>query len=155
MRLRKSELLLLALLGSAAAAEIATGQPANQGQLSPTGRWLTESGNLEVGVAPCGSALCGTVVREVANQAMSQISQPASDAAAAGSALGLVILQDFKPSGDDEWQGHIFNRENGQTYSCIMRLAAADTLSIRPYKFIRLFGKTQLWHRVQDQTTQQ
>jgi uncharacterized protein (DUF2147 family) len=154
MRLRRSEILLLALLGSAAAAEITTGQPANQGQLSPTGRWLTESGNLEVGVAPCGSALCGTVVREVANRAMSQISKPASDAAA-GSALGLVILQDFKPSGDDEWQGHIFNRENGQTYSCIMRLTDADTLSIRPYKFIRLFGKTQLWHRVRDQSPQQ
>jgi uncharacterized protein (DUF2147 family) len=154
MRLRKSELLLLALLGSAAAAGIATGQPANQGQFSPTGRWLTESGNLEVGVASCGAALCGTVVRVVANQPMSPNSQPATNAAAS-SALGLVILQDFKPSGDDEWEGHIFNRDNGQTYSCIMRLAAADTLSIRPYKFIRLFGKTQLWHRVPDQTTQQ
>lgn len=154
MRLRKPELLLLSLLGSAAAAGIATAQPVKQDQLSPTGRWLTESGNLEVGVAPCGSALCGTVVRVVADHAMSQPSQPAS-AAAAGSALGLVILRDFKPSGDGEWEGHIFNRDNGETYSCIMTLAAADTLKVRPYKLIPLFGKTQFWHRVGDQTAQQ
>jgi uncharacterized protein (DUF2147 family) len=153
MRLRKYEILLLSLLGSAAAAGIATAQPANPGQLSPNGSWLTESGNLEVGVAPCGPALCGKVVRVVANNAMSPSSQPASDTAA-GSALGLEILQGFKPTGDGEWEGQIFNRDNGQTYSCIMKVASADTLSIRPYKFMPLFGKTQLWHRVPNQTAQ-
>jgi hypothetical protein len=37
----------------------------------PTGRWLTESGNLEVVVAPCAADLCGTVARVLANRSMS------------------------------------------------------------------------------------
>ena len=36
-----------------------------------TGRWITASGNLEIEIAPCGQALCGTVVRVLANNSMS------------------------------------------------------------------------------------
>ena len=42
---------------------------------APLGRWITESGNLEVNIAPCnpagGNALCGKVVRVLANRSMS------------------------------------------------------------------------------------
>jgi uncharacterized protein (DUF2147 family) len=61
---------------------------------------------------------------------------------------GLTILTDFAPSGDDAWEGLIYNRENGKTYSCVMRVRDADELEIRPYIGIRLIGKTQIWRRV-------
>ncbi len=110
----------------------------------PTGRWLTASGNLEVVVAPCGAALCGTVARVVANRSMAN---PNVDMGQVPG-LGLVILKDFTPGGGDTWEGLIYNRENGKTYSCVMRLRDADQLEVRPYIAIHLIGQTQIWHRV-------
>ena len=117
------------------------------------GRWITQSGNLEVDIAPCGAALCGTVVRVIANNSMSD---PGTVMAAADqqSPLGKKIFSDFVPSGDAEWKGHIYNRENGETYDCLMSLAAPDELKIRAYKGMPLFGKTQLWRRVAAQAAQ-
>lgn len=117
------------------------------GALPETGRWLTESGNLEVEIAPCGQALCGTVVKVIANRSMSKPDAPMTPADNR-SPLGMKILSDFVPSEDGEWRGHIFNRENGETYHCLMSLAAPDQLKVRGYKGLPLFGKTQIWHRV-------
>jgi uncharacterized protein (DUF2147 family) len=109
------------------------------------GRWLTESGNLEIDIAPCGEALCGTVVKVIANRSMS--GPGAITPADTRSPLGMKILTDFMPSGDGEWKGRIYNRENAETYDCVMTLAAPDQLKVRGYKGLPLFGKTQVWRR--------
>jgi len=127
--------LLAAAFGSASAAPDA-----------PGGAWVTESGNLEVQLAPCGAALCGTVVKVLANRSMSG---PGAEMAPADtrSPLGMTLLSDFKPSGDGEWTGRIYNRENGKTYSARMTQPAPDQLLIRGYVGLPLFGKTQVWRR--------
>jgi uncharacterized protein (DUF2147 family) len=106
---------------------------------------VTESGNLEVDIAPCGKALCGTVVKVLTDQSMAGPSK--TMAADAPSPLGVKVLSDFMPSGDSEWHGQIYNRENGKTYDCLMSLASADQLKIRPYVGVPLVGKTQIWRR--------
>ena len=111
------------------------------------GRWLTASGNLEVEIGPCGQALCGTVVRVVANKSMGAPNATMAPVDARP-VLGMRILTDFTPSGDGEWEGRIYNRENGKTYSCVMALLAPDQLKIRPYIVLPLFGQTQIWRRV-------
>ena len=134
----------LVLGGCAEQGTAATPLAANQ-QL---GRWVTESGNLEVEIAPCGAALCGTVVKVLANRSMADPGKALP--ADAPSPLGMTILKDFKPSGDGAWQGQIFNRENGKTYDCLMSLVAADQLKIRPYVGAPLFGQTQIWRRAEE-----
>jgi len=116
----------------------------------PTGRWLTASGNLEVVVAPCGDALCGTVARVVANHSMANPNQELGERPQ----IGLTILDTFTPSGADAWEGHIFNRENGKTYRCTLRLRDPEQLEVRPYIGIRLIGQTQIWHRVAESASQ-
>ena len=115
-----------------------------------TGRWLTESGNLEIDIAPCAEKLCGTVARVLANRSMSkpgvEIATPAT--------VGMKILSDFVPSAEGEWEGEIYNRENGKTYSCVMSLRGADELQVRGYVGIHLIGRTQIWHRVPEPTAQ-
>ncbi|MBI2771427.1 MAG: DUF2147 domain-containing protein [Burkholderiales bacterium] len=114
---------------------------------SPQGTWLTESGNLEVSVAPCGAALCGTVTRVLANRSMSA---PGTELAAdVKPALGMTILTGFEPSGEGEWKGQVYNRENGKTYSALMSLPAEGQMAIRGYVGLPLFGQTQVWRRVQ------
>jgi uncharacterized protein (DUF2147 family) len=113
---------------------------------APDGIWVTESGNLEVQLAPCGPALCGTVVKVLANRSMSG---PGAEMVPADArpALGMTLLSDFKPSGEGEWKGQIYNRENGKTYSAVMTHPVPDQLVIRGYVGLPMFGKTQVWQR--------
>jgi uncharacterized protein (DUF2147 family) len=114
-----------------------------------TGRWITASGNLEIEIAPCGQALCGTAVRVLANNSMSA---PGTAIASNVPGLILTILKDFTTSGDGTWTGQIYDRENGKTYRCRMRELSADELEIHPYVGIPLFGQTQIWHRAPGST---
>jgi uncharacterized protein (DUF2147 family) len=122
------------------------------GASGPLGRWLTDNGNLEIEIAPCGAALCGTVTKALANRSMSSGGEMV--AADNRSPLGMKILKDFAPSGDGEWSGEIYNRENAKTYSCKITLRDPDQLVVRPYVGLPMFGKTLIWKRVATQTGQ-
>jgi uncharacterized protein (DUF2147 family) len=110
----------------------------------PQGVWLTASGNVQVEIAPCGDALCGVVVKVLANNSMARDGASAAPPAQ----VGLKILIDLKPAETGTWRGHIFNRENGKTYGCIVEPQGADALKIRAYVWIPMFGKDQVWRRV-------
>lgn len=134
--------LSLLALGACAQQQAATSvKPAEAAQI---GRWVTESGNLEVDIAPCGQALCGTVARVIANTSMSDPSK----AMEGPSPLGMKILTDFVPTTAGEWQGQIFNRENGKTYDCLMSLNAPDQMKLHAYVGTPMMGKSQIWRRV-------
>lgn len=140
-------------------AQEAMAQPATAAQAAsaphpkaPLGRWITESGNLEVDIAPCAASassantLCGKVVRVLANRSMSA---PGTDMAAADArpALGMTMLSGLRDSGSGEYQGEIYNRENAKTYRAKLTPAEPDQLLVRGYVGIPLFGKTQVWRR--------
>lgn len=110
------------------------------------GRWVTESGNLEVEIAPCGEVLCGTVVKVLANRSMSAAGEEMKPADTRP-ALGMVILSGLRPAGDGELRGEIYNRENAKTYSALLTVAPPDQLLVRGYVGLPAFGKTQVWRR--------
>lgn len=110
------------------------------------GTWLTDSGNLEIEIARCGDALCGKVTKVLANRSMAGSGEMV--AADKRDPLGMTILKDFKPSGEGEWSGEIYNRENAKSYSCRISLDAPDQLVLRPYIGLPLFGRTIVWTRV-------
>jgi|HubBroStandDraft_2_1064218.scaffolds.fasta_scaffold296621_2 uncharacterized protein (DUF2147 family) len=127
----------------------AIGQSAMESETeAPIGRWLTDNGNLEVEIGRCGEALCGTVVKVLANRSMSGGGGGEMVAADNRSPLGMTVLKDFKAAGGGEWQGEIYNRENAKTYSCKISLSTPDQLTVRPYVGLPLFGKTLRWTRV-------
>jgi uncharacterized protein (DUF2147 family) len=133
---------LLAALSIAATAHAA----------DPRGRYLTQSGNFEVELAPCGAALCGKVSKVLANHSMSR-SGEAMQAADAREPMGLQLLANFVADGDaaaepKQWRGEIYNRENGKTYACLMSLDERGDLVLRAYVGLPLFGKTQVWQRL-------
>lgn len=117
---------------------------------APDGRWLTESGNLEVEVGACGAALCGTVVKVVSNRSMSAPATAPAPAAAADARplLGLGILQNFTPAADGQWQGRIYNRERDASYDCRIGLAGPDLLQVSITVAPALPPRIQFWHRV-------
>lgn len=110
------------------------------------GRWITESGNLEIDIAPCGDKLCGTVSNVLANRSMSDPRKQMSPTGGR-SPLGMKMLSKFTLDGG-VWKGSIYNRENGKTYDCLVTVATPDKIHVRGYKFLPAIGKTQVWTRV-------
>ncbi|MDO8653505.1 MAG: DUF2147 domain-containing protein [Undibacterium sp.] len=104
------------------------------------GRWLTQGGQLEIEIAACGEALCGTVVKAKENAADASSSAPP--------ALGLKVLSQLTPVSASEWKGRIYHRGDGLTYDCVISLASPNELRIVAYKDTPANGKEQVWHRL-------
>ena len=129
--------LLLALVASASTSLAA----------EPTGRWRSASGNVEVEIAPCGTALCGTIARVLSNRSMAD---PAVELPKDAPGVGLVVLSNFLPSGagDGSLEGFIYDRESRKTYACTMSLETPDRLALHAYVGVHVLGRTQVWTRV-------
>ncbi|MCU0392762.1 MAG: DUF2147 domain-containing protein [Thermoflexibacter sp.] len=64
------------------------------------------------------------------------------------SLLGLINLRDFTYKGDKVWEdGKIYDPENGSDYSCEMKLTDDNTLEVRGFIGVSLFGRTDVWKR--------
>jgi uncharacterized protein (DUF2147 family) len=62
--------------------------------------------------------------------------------------LGLELLKDFTFDGDDVYEdGTIYDPKSGKTYSCKMTING-NSLKIRGYVGISLFGRSEIWTRV-------
>ncbi|MBA4303117.1 MAG: DUF2147 domain-containing protein [Sphingobacteriaceae bacterium] len=62
---------------------------------------------------------------------------------------GYRILKDFTYAGKKEWtDGTIYDPENGNTYSCVIKAKDNNTLDIRGYIGVKTFGRTDVWKRV-------
>ena len=98
-----------------------------------TGTWQRDTGASRIRIAPCGGALCGTVV---------WLKDPNSPAK-----VGQTVLKDMKPSGTNEWRGSAFNPEDGKTYSGTMALNG-NRLTTAGCALAGLICKTVNWRRV-------
>jgi len=62
---------------------------------------------------------------------------------------GVVFMTGFRYAGNDRFEnGRIYDPQSGNTYRGRMRLVADDTLEVRGFLGISLFGATQVWKRV-------
>ena len=67
--------------------------------------------------------------------------------------LGLSLLRDFVYDDDNVWtDGSIYNPDDGKTYSCKITMKNSQTIEVRGYVGISLFGKTETWKRAEDIT---
>lgn len=134
----------------------ASAAPALAQESGPVGRWLTEGGKSQVEVARCGDKLCGRIVW--LNEPLDETGKPKTDknnpaeAERSRPILGLQLLAGFIKSAEagDRWEdGTIYNPEDGKVYKCTLTLQDANTLKVRGYVGLPLFGKTQVWTRAQ------
>jgi uncharacterized protein (DUF2147 family) len=62
--------------------------------------------------------------------------------------LGLQNLRNFSFEGGNKWvDGQIYDPENGNDYNCKMELVDENTLEVRGFIGISLFGRTDTWKR--------
>lgn len=63
--------------------------------------------------------------------------------------LGYSMLQDFIYAGEKVWEkGTIYDPESGSTYSCTITMTDENTLDVRGFIGVSLFGRTDVWKRV-------
>jgi uncharacterized protein (DUF2147 family) len=111
------------------------------------GDWLTQDGSV-VRVAGCsGDAICLTVVK-VNPKAPETKDAMNPDAGLRGRSLcGLRIGEGFKPDGQDTAAGgKLYDPVSGKTYSGKIA-RQGDSLKLRGYVGLALFGRTEVWSR--------
>jgi uncharacterized protein (DUF2147 family) len=98
------------------------------------GVWLHEDGGSKVRFAPCGAAVCGTIV---------WLKDPKSAAK-----VGQRVFYDMVASGADAWSGKAFEPSSGKEYSGKMTLQG-NSLTTAGCVFGGLICKSIVWTRSQ------
>ena len=97
------------------------------------GEWARTDGKGKVRFAPCGPAVCGTLV---------WLKEPSDRAK-----VGQRVFFDMKPTGENVWAGTAFNPEDGKEYSGKMTLSG-NNLVTAGCVFGGLICKSVSWTRV-------
>jgi len=94
---------------------------------SPAGEWRVADGTASVRIERCGSYFCGFVATAV--DPGKDIRNP--DPAKRGrSVIGMEIMFNLKPDGQNGYTGETYNADDGQIYIATVT-PAGDTLKIR------------------------
>ena len=112
----------------------------------PTGDWRVADGVANIRVAQCNGSMWGVVSweqtpggRDVNNPDVSKRERPT---------LGMLILIDMKKKpGIDQWDGQVYNAEDGKIYSSTITPTGTDQLEIRGCVLGFLCGG-ETWTRV-------
>ena len=111
------------------------------------GFWLTENGRAVINTYECKRGLCGSI-HWIIDGGM-KIDEKNPDPEFKGQPLcNLVILWGFNKDGDDWEDGKIYKADDGDIYNATITVKDENTLALRGYVGVPLFGKTQTWSRV-------
>lgn len=124
---RKGEL-CAAVFASLLTASLTFAQPAGSPPSDPTGEWLVDKQIARVRIVNCNDRLWGVVSWEA---------RPGTDSKNPDQrlrnrpTLGMPILLGMTRTKPNQWAGHIYNSEDGRTYSANISLANPDTLKVQ------------------------
>ncbi|OPY97723.1 hypothetical protein A5906_36285 [Bradyrhizobium sacchari] len=112
----------------------------------PTGDWRVADGVANIRVAQCNGSMWGAVSwekkpggRDENNPDVSKKNRPT---------LGMPTLLDMKKkAGADQWEGQVYNAQDGQTYSATITPVGTDQLEIKGCVMGFLCGG-ETWTRV-------
>jgi len=121
------------------------------------GTWLVQDGSGKVKIEKVGDKYTGKLVW--IKNPTDKTGKPLTDSKNPDVAMrnrpqmGLPLLQNFVFDEENHWtSGTIYDPDEGKTYSCKMTMKDNQTLEVRGYVGISLFGRTDTWKRVDDIT---
>lgn len=127
------------------------GNPAQASKIS--GFWKTGRGAI-IDIRKCGSALCGHLRSFHPPKGFTEhnvLDQNNEDISKRGRrVLGLVILWDLRPAGDNTWQGHGYDPRHGTDAMVQLQLVSTNTIKMKGCKklVVSLCERAQ-WQRQQ------
>jgi uncharacterized protein (DUF2147 family) len=105
-----------------------------------TGRWRTQDRSSVIAIAPCGQGLCGHVI----GISLAHPTDAPPRDIWGGSQCGETIIRMPEHANDGRWHGTILDPRSGRTWRAQI-WHRGDTLHLRGYIGLPLFGATQLW----------
>lgn len=112
-------------------------------QASIEGHWKNKKGSVVVRVAPCGNALCGTVV---------EASEKAKAGARKGGTQNLIgtrILSNMRQTGEGTFKGQAFEPKRNIHAPATIRILGPDAIEVKGCAIAgMLLCKEQRWTRV-------
>ena len=121
--------------------------------IDPTGVWLTNEDDARVRIYRCGQDLCGAIL------SLKEPNDPATgkpkldkfnkDASLRGRpVVGIELITGLKPKGaSDQWEGSLYNPEDGNTYIGILTIESLLTLKLQGCVLGGLICKSETWKR--------
>ncbi len=93
---------------------------------SPRGKWSMADRKVIVKLQPCGENLCGNIVglkEPTYADGRTKIDRyNENKSLRARQLMGLALLSNMKPAGENSWKGKIYNPDDGHTYSATIKL---------------------------------
>jgi len=140
--------LLIAAMFGVCSAGAAMAQPPASSALpqppSPIGEWAVENGAAHIRIVPCGTGLWGVISWTKGPPGIDE-NNP-DPAKRTRSMMGVPILINMQP-GQNQWDGEVYNAENGQTYTSNIALVSADQLRIEGCVLGGLICGGETWTR--------
>jgi len=135
--------------GSAGAAERADAVAGPDGRCL-AGEWLTEGGKGRVGIYPATAGVYeGRIVSGEEGHGAPRDSRNPDPALRGRPVKGIVFMTGFRYAGEGRYEaGRIYDPQSGRTYRGRLRLTDPDTLQLRGFLGISLFGSSQTWKRL-------
>jgi uncharacterized protein (DUF2147 family) len=103
------------------------------------GRW--KNGRMEIVIAPCGGALCGTVVKASSRQ------QAKAERGTGTDLVGARLITNIRPSGANIYRANVYLADRGIHASGTIRQSAPDRLNVRGC-VLAIICKSTNWDRV-------
>jgi len=119
---------------------------------SVEGRWLTQERDGWIRIKVIGDTLEGSIAGSPNDDEEREFDDRNPDAALRNRRLqGLTIMTGFQFDGGRRWTGgRVYDPNTGKTYKCTVTLLDANTLKIRGYIGVSLFGRSETWTRDDD-----
>ncbi len=115
------------------------------------GRWLTQEGDGWITIQLVGDSLEGSVAGspDPKQREEREFDDRNPDPNLRTRLLdGLTIMTGFEYKGDGHWSGGtVYDPNSGKTYKCTVKQLDANTLKIRGFIGISLFGRSETWTR--------
>ena len=115
------------------------------------GRWLSGDGDGWIEITLEGDSLVGRIAGSPNDQPgdAPRYDELNPDPTLRGRPLkGLMIMSGFRYDTDGRWvDGRIYDPNSGNTYKGTIKQVDANTLKLRGYVGISLFGRTETWIR--------
>lgn len=121
------------------------------GQSDVAGRWLSGDGEGWIEIQVVGDSLIGIIA---GSPTIRKGDPPRYDDLNPDPSLrdrpldGMTIMSGLRYDGDGRWSGGtIYDPNSGKTYKCTLTQIDANTVKLRGYIGISLFGRSDTWTR--------